>query len=46
LFCEKEINELIKKDDKLIAVLTLGYSCEKGVRAKRKILSEIVEYIR
>ncbi len=46
LFCEKEINKLLGiKDEKLIAILTLGYPAEKGRRSKRKSLSETVRFI-
>ena len=47
LFCEKEINKLLGiKNEKLVAILTLGYPAEKGKRSKRKPLSETVKYIR
>ena len=45
LFCEKNINRLINTDDKLTALLTLGYPAEKGKRSKRKPYSETVRYI-
>jgi len=46
LFCEKEINELLRKNDKLAAILTLGYSNHKGKRSPRKPLAETVEYVK
>ena len=46
LFCEKEINGLLKKSDKLVAILTLGYPDNKGKRSPRKPLAETVEYIK
>ena len=46
LFCEKEINKLLGiKNEKLVAILTLGYPREKGKRSKRKPISETVKYL-
>jgi len=46
LFCEKEINKLLGiKNEKLVAILTLGYPAENGKRSKRKPISETVEYL-
>jgi len=46
LFCEKEINKLLGvKNEKLVAILTLGYPAEKGKRSKRKPISETVKYL-
>jgi nitroreductase len=45
LFCEKEINKMLKTEEQLVAFLTLGYPAEKGRRAPRKPLSEAVKYI-
>jgi len=45
LFCKDEINKLIKTDNELIAVLTLGYSAEEGKRSPRKPASEAVRFI-
>lgn len=46
VFCMKEINDLLKVDGQLVAILTLGYPSEKGRRSKRKDFSEVVKYIR
>ncbi|MFA5361866.1 MAG: nitroreductase family protein [Candidatus Omnitrophota bacterium] len=45
LFCSKEINKIINENKKLMAVLTLGYSSEKGKRAHRKPLIEMVRVV-
>lgn len=46
LFCEKEINTICDmKEHELLATLSLGYAAEKGKRAKRKPISEIVNYL-
>jgi len=46
LLCEKEINKLLGvKNEKLVAVLTLGYPQERGKRSKRKPISETVKYL-
>jgi nitroreductase len=44
LFCRKEINALLKQQDELIAVITLGYPEKQGVRSPRKPLSESITY--
>jgi len=44
LFCEGEINELLKMTSELVAVLTVGYPLEEGVRSKRKNVVETVKY--
>ena len=46
LFCEKKINKLLKIEDRLVAVLTFGYPAEKGKRAKREALSDMVRYMK
>jgi len=46
LFCEKEISRLLKNNAPLVAFLTLGYPAEKGRRATRKSLSEMLEYVK
>lgn len=46
LFCEKEINHLLKNNGPLVAFLTLGYPMEKGRRAIRKPFSETIKYIK
>lgn len=45
LFCEEEINQLLKTKDKLVAILTLGYPAEQGRRAQRKPKQETVRFI-
>ncbi|MCU0665845.1 MAG: nitroreductase family protein [Candidatus Omnitrophica bacterium] len=44
LFCKDGINEFVKPEGELVAMLTLGYPAEKGKRCKRKPLSESVIY--
>ena len=46
LFCEKEINKILKIDKKLVAILTLGYADELGRRSPRKPISESVKIIK
>lgn len=41
LFCENEINKLLKQDDGLMAILTLGYPAESPTKPKRKTIKEI-----
>lgn len=45
LFCEKEINRLLKTDDQLLSILTFGYPAEKTKRSPRRPLSETVQFI-
>jgi nitroreductase len=46
LLCETQINNILKvKGDKLIAILTFGYPGEKGMRSKRRPISEILEFV-
>jgi nitroreductase len=45
LFCEKEINKLLKTNDRLVAILTLGYPAEEGGRSARKEISEKTLFI-
>ncbi|MFH1460753.1 MAG: nitroreductase family protein [Candidatus Omnitrophota bacterium] len=45
LFCEQNINKVLNNNNKLIAVLTLGYPAEKGKRSPRKPYEEAVEFI-
>lgn len=44
LLCKKEINRLLNVKEELFAILTFGYPAEKGKRAKRKPLSDSIEY--
>ncbi|MCP4653218.1 MAG: nitroreductase family protein [Candidatus Omnitrophica bacterium] len=44
LFCQKEINNFFNTNQKLIAVLTLGYSVKKSSRSPRKPIGESVVY--
>ena len=46
LFCKDEINQLLKAEDELIAVLTLGYRAEEGKRCQRKPFSEMVSFVK
>ena len=46
LFCEKQINKLSNCNDKLFAILALGYPKTKSVRSKRKAFEDTVKYIR
>ena len=45
LFCEEEINALLKNKNKLCAILTIGYPGQKGYRSRRRKFSEVVRYI-
>lgn len=45
LFCEKEINVLLKTNNRLVAILALGYSKSKVSRCERQSFSEIVKII-
>lgn len=45
VFCKKEINKLIRTNDTLIAILTLGYPAEKGIRTPRRSITETVKYL-
>lgn len=45
LFCEKEISKLLaESNDKLVAILTLGYPAQKTKRSVRKPWKEIVNF--
>ncbi|GBE16421.1 NADH dehydrogenase [bacterium BMS3Abin15] len=44
LFCDKEINGVLKTDEQLIAVLSMGYPAEDGRRSKRKSADKTVKY--
>ena len=46
LFCEKEINELLGKSGKLMAILSLGYPGESPKDSDRRPISEIAEFVR
>ena len=46
LFCEKQINNYLGRKENLCAVLSLGYSNQKGSRSKRKPMTEAVEYVK
>lgn len=45
LFCEKEINKLLKNNNRLTAILSLGYPDEKGRRTVRKSIAERIKFI-
>ncbi|MBL7156730.1 MAG: nitroreductase family protein [Candidatus Omnitrophica bacterium] len=45
LFCKNEINKIFNTNNELIAILTFGYSAEKGKRSPRKPISDTVDYI-
>jgi nitroreductase len=46
LLLEKEINEIIKTDDKLVTLLVLGYPAEKPKATTRKQLKEIAKFLK
>ncbi len=46
LFCEKEINSFIKNNNRLVAILSLGYPNEKGRRTPRKDINEKVKFLK
>jgi nitroreductase len=46
LLLKREINKLLDTKNELVAVLTLGYSLEKGIHLPRKLLSETSKYIK
>ncbi|MFA5142876.1 MAG: nitroreductase family protein [Candidatus Omnitrophota bacterium] len=45
IFCEKAVNKLLGFDGQMIAMLTLGYPAEAGVRSARKPIDETVGYV-
>jgi nitroreductase len=45
LFCEKEINGLLKQKNRLLAVLSIGYPEKSTSESSRKELVEIAEFI-
>jgi len=45
LFCEKEINNFLDAEGKLIAIVTFGYPSEKGKRSFRKKKSVLVRNV-
>jgi nitroreductase len=45
LLCRKEINNFINTNNKLTAVLTLGFPNEQGHRAPRRPLSQMVKFL-
>jgi nitroreductase len=46
LFCEKEINRILKQNKHLVAILTLGFPAEPGRRAPRKPAKEALQIIK
>lgn len=44
LFCEREINKIVGNKEQLVAILTMGYSAEKGKRSQRKAVEKMVQY--
>jgi|GEM_PF-821880 len=46
LFCEKELNKILKQNKHLVALLTLGFPAEPGRRAPRKPFSEAVQVLK
>jgi nitroreductase len=46
IFAETALNKYFKTSDKLIAIVTLGYPAEKGRRADRNPIGEMVSYIK
>lgn len=46
LFCEKEINDFLKQDNNLSAILSVGYPDKKSAASIRKNISEISEFIK
>ena len=46
LFCEKEINKLLKHHGSLVAILSLGYPDEKSKRTVRKSVNEKIKFIK
>jgi len=46
LFGSAEVNKLMKTDNELVAILTLGYPQEEGKVFSRKKLSETLRYIK
>ncbi|MBI4698700.1 MAG: nitroreductase family protein [Nitrospirae bacterium] len=44
LLCESEINKLLGSNERLIAVLTLGYPDEKSKRSPRKVTDKVVDF--
>lgn len=44
VFCEKEINLLLKQQGRLLTCISIGYPGEAPKETKRKEISEIVEY--
>ena len=45
LFCEKEINELLGQDVRLMAIMSLGYPDEKPDLPKRKTAQQIAQFM-
>ncbi len=45
LFCEKEINEVVDMQEKMIAILTLGFPAEQGKRSKRKFTADVIRLL-
>ena len=45
IFCEKAINKLLGFDGQMVAMLTLGYPAETGVRSARKPIDETAGYV-
>ncbi|MCP4649062.1 MAG: hypothetical protein GY853_03115 [PVC group bacterium] len=46
LFCESKINDFLNITDRLVAVITFGYSMQKEVRSPRKNVETKVNYVR